>query len=396
MTRNKHDRLNDHFGQDAAANVDYDNAVSGLTATDVQDAIDEVAAATAGTLTVKEVDGTPTVSPVTTIRVSNGTLTDDGSGQVSITTGGGGGGGGGWQTLSTYGTQLETGRSILYDENGLAQIVLGGDIGLYAAAGGRVDIYADDSQFGLYFDSGLGTVGRAVFDQGDGVAFPEATADPSTGQQGLLYYNTTYHQFRVFRANTPASPDVGKWFALEGISWAPQAFPVGFVNNATYTTAVNLAVGAVAAIPFVIPSWMRVAAVRLWNTDTTLAREFEVAIYVDNFVNSAVQVADSHDFAATWTAAAAAQRTMSYATSTRPFLPPGIAWVLIRNSHASNTLGIGTAAASSQTPTTNFWQTKSSVTLGSSVDLVLATWTKQTSIPCVSLVGSVLGQTTSF
>lgn len=40
-------------------------------------------------LTVKEVDGTPSVSSVETIRVSNGTLTDDGSGQVTITIGGG-------------------------------------------------------------------------------------------------------------------------------------------------------------------------------------------------------------------------------------------------------------------------------------------------------------------
>ncbi len=40
-------------------------------------------------LIVKEVDGAPLVKNVRTIRVSNGTLTDDGSGQVTITTGGG-------------------------------------------------------------------------------------------------------------------------------------------------------------------------------------------------------------------------------------------------------------------------------------------------------------------
>jgi len=42
-------------------------------------------------LTVKEADGSPSVSDVNTIVVSNGTLTDDGGGQVTITTGGGGG-----------------------------------------------------------------------------------------------------------------------------------------------------------------------------------------------------------------------------------------------------------------------------------------------------------------
>lgn len=43
-------------------------------------------------LTVQEIDGSPTVNHVTTLRVSNGTLTNDGAGQVTITTGGGGGG----------------------------------------------------------------------------------------------------------------------------------------------------------------------------------------------------------------------------------------------------------------------------------------------------------------
>ena len=49
---------------------------------------------TQGGLTVKEIDGNPTVPQVKTIRVSNGTLTDNGGGVVTITTGGGGGGGG--------------------------------------------------------------------------------------------------------------------------------------------------------------------------------------------------------------------------------------------------------------------------------------------------------------
>jgi hypothetical protein len=42
-----------------------------------------------GSLTVEEVDGSPSVSSVETIVVSNGTLTDDGGGQVTVTTGGG-------------------------------------------------------------------------------------------------------------------------------------------------------------------------------------------------------------------------------------------------------------------------------------------------------------------
>lgn len=49
-------------------------------------------AANSGSLTVEEVDGTPTVSGVTEIIVTNGTLTDNGGGSVTIDTGGSGGG----------------------------------------------------------------------------------------------------------------------------------------------------------------------------------------------------------------------------------------------------------------------------------------------------------------
>ena len=47
-----------------------------------------------GLLKVTEQDGTPFVGNVNEIKVSNGTLTDDGGGTVSVTTGGGGGGAG--------------------------------------------------------------------------------------------------------------------------------------------------------------------------------------------------------------------------------------------------------------------------------------------------------------
>lgn len=42
-------------------------------------------------LEITEADGTPDVQGVSKIVVSNGTLTDDGNGQVTLTTGGGGG-----------------------------------------------------------------------------------------------------------------------------------------------------------------------------------------------------------------------------------------------------------------------------------------------------------------
>lgn len=43
-------------------------------------------------LTVQDIDGTPTVTNVNTIKFTNGSVTDDGSGVVTVTTGSGGGG----------------------------------------------------------------------------------------------------------------------------------------------------------------------------------------------------------------------------------------------------------------------------------------------------------------
>ena len=62
-----------------------DTRASGL----IQSTIDSMSG-----IIVKEADGSPNVSNVNTIVVSNGTLTDNSNGQVTITTGGGGGGGG--------------------------------------------------------------------------------------------------------------------------------------------------------------------------------------------------------------------------------------------------------------------------------------------------------------
>jgi len=87
-------------------------------------------------LRVREVDGTPNVFPVSTIVVSNGTLTNDGGGQVTITTGGGAGTGtvtsvavsGGTTGITITGSPITTSGTI----------TLGGTLGL-ANGGTAID-----------------------------------------------------------------------------------------------------------------------------------------------------------------------------------------------------------------------------------------------------------------
>lgn len=70
-----------------ASHTNYDPTVSGLTSTDVQDAIDELQAeidAFTGGIEVKEIDGTPDVTDVAIIQVPNGSLTDNTGGNVTL------------------------------------------------------------------------------------------------------------------------------------------------------------------------------------------------------------------------------------------------------------------------------------------------------------------------
>jgi len=87
-----------------------------------------VTGSTGSALTVEEQDGIPSVSDVTTIKVTNSTLTDEGGGVVSIDTGGSGGGGG---SLTTSGSWFNVHakpitmhpRSDFFDDNS-GQVIL--------------------------------------------------------------------------------------------------------------------------------------------------------------------------------------------------------------------------------------------------------------------------------
>ena len=88
------------LGVDSSGNVTITGTttVAGITATSgafSQSLTISGVPVSTGTLTIKETDGSPIVTNVNTIVVTTGTLTDDGGGQVTISTGGGAGGGAG-------------------------------------------------------------------------------------------------------------------------------------------------------------------------------------------------------------------------------------------------------------------------------------------------------------
>lgn len=183
------------------------------------------------------------------------------------------------------------------------------------------------------------------------------------------------------------------------MGYMPYAYPVGGGPTQTATTALAIAAnGGNIAIPVVLEGHMLLDGVTFRNTDTATARgPAEFALYEDRLdnANALSLVTGAVGSLATWTPTVASNRTIAV-TSPPIYLPSGSYWLLLKNNHASNTMGLGVTAAG--TLATNTAQTKTLTTAayGSTLDLVAATWTKIATVPGVRLNGRVFGQTTAF
>lgn len=181
--------------------------------------------------------------------------------------------------------------------------------------------------------------------------------------------------------------------------YQPYAFPIGGRPDAVTTTALALAAnGGAIAIPITLEGFMLLQSVSFWNTDTGTARgPADFALYQDvlNNSNSLVQVAGAVGALTSWTPSAASARTISV-TSPPITLPPGVYWLVIKNRHASNTLGLGTAAAGTLALSTMQTKNLGAGALPASLDFVAATWTKVTTLAGVRLNARMFGQGASF
>ena len=101
------------YGQVAGVTVDIDTAAEfssalGITGTPSSATVlrgDFTWGTTPGAITVREEDASPSVASVTEIRVTNGGMTDNGSGSISLNLTGGGGGG---DTTSTVSSSVDS------------------------------------------------------------------------------------------------------------------------------------------------------------------------------------------------------------------------------------------------------------------------------------------------
>lgn len=183
------------------------------------------------------------------------------------------------------------------------------------------------------------------------------------------------------------------------MGYMPYAYPVGGSAAQTLTLSQVLpAAGGAIAIPVVLEGHMLLDSVTFRNTDTATARgPAEFALYEDRLDNAnALPLATgSVGSLATWTPSAASNRTI-LATSAPIYVPAGSYWLLIKNNHATNSMALGYTAAGTMSVNTVQTKTLTTAAFGSTLDLVLATWTKLTISPGVRLNGRVFGQATAF
>ncbi len=173
--------------------------------------------------------------------------------------------------------------------------------------------------------------------------------------------------------------------------YSPFAMQIGASPTDTYSTAVSLTVvsatlGGVIVIPILVQSHMLVTGVTVWNTDTANARTAEWRLYEDRN-NGIDTVAEMATLNGVWsfTPSAASARTAA-TTVLGTYLGPGVYWLAIRNLSSADTFGVGSAPASA-TALGNTGQTKNIVALGSTLDMMAATWTKTTAIYGVRING---------
>lgn len=187
----------------------------------------------------------------------------------------------------------------------------------------------------------------------------------------------------------------------KAIGWTPIAYPVNHSPSLALTTPLNLpANGGSIAIPVHVAGYMALESASIYGTDILLSRSWRWDVYEqvsnsgDSSQNTLTRCAASNG-SQTFTASIEATHTLSV-TNPPVYLEPGLYWLVIQSTHATNTFGLGsTAVVASFAP--NCGQTKTTTNPnGATLDFVAATWTKTSAAYAACLNGRVFGQTSAF
>jgi hypothetical protein len=123
--------------------------------------------------------------------------------------------------------------------------------------------------------------------------------------------------------------------------FAYHADAANLADGSTYGHAVNEA----RAFPLYLHAPMKVQSLTIISGDTTLARTAEFRIYVDSGSNTFDFITGTNG-TFSFTPSAISQRTANIATP-GTIVGPGVVWLVLRNTHGSNTFGVRRVVVSS-------------------------------------------------
>lgn len=227
----------------------------------------------------------------------------------------------------------------------------------------------------------------ATFMRSDGAP---AVQKGSSSQFGIIKVDGTTITESSGVISAPGSGQFAGYdfFAMHPLSYAAAGISVALALAAN---------GGSLLTPIFVKAQFKLQSLTYRNTDTTNPRSMEWRLYKDD--NSGVSAAEIAGANGSESFTASAASTREVAVGSPPIvLLPGIYWAVVRNTHATNTLGIGTGAATNGLVPT-YGKTK---TLGSALSTPLdidTGWVNSSignAIAAVRLNGRILGQSTSW
>jgi hypothetical protein len=211
------------------------------------------------------------------------------------------------------------------------------------------------------------------------VATP-ATTEGQAGWDGTLRSIDVYDSVRA-RPTTPAGFTVVAY---------PPAFPtMDAFTSSTTLAAVSSSLAGAAVAPILLTAPMFLKAFRLRSNDTSLLRTAEARLYVSRLDNSATcNFVAGTDTTWSFTPGAASGQTSADVSGAPVLLPPGLYFLVVRNTSSSNTFALATSVG---TPTMGLTGSKnitsaSVAALGTTIDLVTS-WVGTSAFVGLALMG---------
>lgn len=235
--------------------------------------------------------------------------------------------------------------------------------------------------------------GTHVYDDpvaGGGEAAAVQTADTPNAEAEIQYVTGTE---RMIVYDGQRNRD----FGTRG--WAAVALPAIFNPSGAFASSLSLpANGGSVAVQIVAPSHMLIQDCAVKSRDTSGARSWEWRLYEgylnngNSGENTVAEVAGANG-SESFTASGVSTR-VSNATSAPVYIGPGVYWLVVRNTHATNTFALAYTDQSTEFGAAVVQTKTLGSALGSTLDLVAATWTPQALMVRAHLDGRVNGKTT--